>query len=290
MIAIPLFALLLIGAPQDFPASTSTPTSPETVKTAPRFTPEQQQQIKQKEEQFRLSREPEIKEAERLNELAANLHSKADARKLVDAVAELLTRHRHLFWAGQRYRHRVAHVEFAAASDPAGLIPEERIVEVWNEYVRDIDAPEEALITVAELHNFRMLDFRNSQREWEREMSRSIWSMPNIYALDSTGGLAEGCRALESLKIINNLHEQFFRVHVARQRVESATPNSNGAQKKAATTVIGRGRLVASPQLRAPAYADPIRPAVARYQQEHGQHEYDQLVRLLFDELLPPGQ
>ena len=289
MIAIPLFALLLIGAPQDSPASTSTPTPPEAVKTAPRFTPEQEQQIKQKEEQFRLSREPDIQEAERLNELAANIHAETDARKLVDAVAEQITHHRHLFWAGQKYRHRVAHAEFAAVSDSA-LIPEERIAEVWNEYVREIDAPEEALISVAELHNFRVQELHVSQHNWELEMSRSIWSMPNIYAVDSTGGLAEGCRALESLKIINNLHDQFSRVHFARQRAERETSNAEAAQKKLAAPAIGRGRVVASTHLRATAYVDPIRPAVARYLQEQGQHEYDQLVRLLFDELLPPGQ
>src|ERR1700733_5488921 len=289
MIAIPLFALLLIGTSQDSPALTSTPTPPETVKTAPRFTPEQEQQIKQKKEKFRLSREPEIKEAERLNELAANLRSEADARKLVDAVAEQLTHHRHLFWAGQKYRHRVAHAEFAAVSDSA-LIPEERIAEVWNEYVREIDAPDEALITVAELHNFRAMDLRSSLHNWDRDMTRSLWSMPNIYAVDSTGGLAEGCRALESLKTINNLHEQFARVHAARHRVQGYVSDGDGAQKKSAATVIGRGRLVASTPVHAPAYADPIRPAVARYLQEHGQHEYDQLVGLLFDELLPPGQ
>jgi hypothetical protein len=290
MIAIPLFALLLIGAPQGSPASTSTPTPPATVKTAPRLTPDQEQQVQQKIEQARLSREPEIKEAARLNELAANLHSEADARKLVDAVAEQLTHHRHLFWAGQKYRHRVAHAEFSAVSDPAGLIPEERIVEVWNEYVREIDAPEEALITLAEFHSFRTLDFQFSQRNWNLDRPRSLWSMPKIYAVDSTGGLAEGCRALEALKIINNLHEQFSRVHFARQRVEGGTSNGEVAQKKLAAPAIGRGRLVTSSHLRAPAYADPIRPALARYQQEHGEHEYHQLVRLLFDELLPPGQ
>jgi hypothetical protein len=184
----------------------------------------------------------------------------------------------------------VARAEFAAVSDPAELIPEERIAEVWNEYVREIEAPEEALVTVAELHNFRALDFHFSQHNWQLGRTRSIWSMPNIYAVDSTGALAEGCRALEALKIINNLHDQFSRVHFARQRVEGATSNGEAAQKKLAAPVIGRGRMVASTHLQTPAYADPIRPAVSRYQQGHGQHEYDQLVRLLFDELLPPGQ
>ena len=35
------------------------------------------------------------------------------------------------------------------------------------------------------------------------------------------------------------------------------------------------------------AVPDPVNPAARRYQQEHGGHEYDQLVRRLFDELFP---
>jgi len=297
MIAIPLLALVLAGAPQDSPASTSAPTLPGAVKSAPRFTPEQEQRMKQKEEQFRLSREPARKEAIRINDLAANVHSEADARKLVNAVAEELTHHKHLFWAGQKYRHRVAHAEFEAVSDSAGLIAEDRIVAVWNDYVREIDAPEEALITVAELHNFRALDFHFSQHNWERDMTQSLWSMPNIYAVDSSGGLAEGCRALEALKIVNNLHEQFFRLHFARQQVGSGTANfrlgqndvepSTVGPKNLAAPAITRGKLAASSQVHVQRYQDPIRPAVSRYRQEHGEQEYDQLVRRLFDELFP---
>jgi hypothetical protein len=317
MFAIPLLALVLVGAPQDPPVSTSAPTPPDAVKTAPRFSPEQEQQIKQKEEQIRLSREPERQEAVRINELAANIHSQADARKLVDAVAKQLIHQRHLFWAGQKYRHRVAHAEFAAVTDPAGLIAEDRIVALWNDYVREIKAPEEALITAAELHNFRTLDFHFSQRNWEREMSQSLWSMPNIYAVDSSGSLAEGCRALEALKLVNNLHEQFFRLHFARQQLRATTSEPGVGPKKLAAPAITRGRMAtaevatldtATPRIgisritgtttaaattagtlqgHIQRYQDPIRPAVARYQQEHGEQEYNELVRRLFDELFP---
>ena len=306
MFAIPLLALMLVGAPQESPASTSAPTPPVAVKTAPRLTPEQQEQIKQKEEQFRLSREPERKEAVRINDLAANIHSEADARKLVNAVAEVLTHHRHLFWAAQKFRHRVARAEYAAVSDPSGLIAEDRIVGVWNDYVREIDAPEEALITVAELHNFRALDFHFSQHNWERETTQSLWSIPNIYAVDSSGSLAERCRALEALKLVNNLHEQFFRLHFARQQSTATTSEPGMEPKKLAAPAIRRGRIATSGiattgiatrtatgniastnATHIQRYQDPIRPAVARYQQEHGQQEYDQLVRRLFDELYP---
>ncbi|HVM93668.1 MAG TPA: hypothetical protein VMT67_12690 [Terriglobales bacterium] len=294
MIAIPLLALVLVGAPQD--SSTPPPTTKESTTgatTAPRWTPEQEKQIKQKEEQIRLSRAPARQEAVRINDLAANIHSEADARQLVNAVAEELTHHKHLFWSAQRFRHRVARAEFDAVTEGA-LVPEDRVVGVWNEYVREIEAPEETVITAEELHHFRVVDFQMSQRNWQRELTQSIWSMPNVYAADSAGSLADGCRALESLKLINNLHEQFSRVHFARVAVQNETATA-GVQKRPEGMLRGptmaRGRL-ASGTTAAPAghfhpYEDPIRPAVRRYVQEHGQQAYDQLVRRLFDELFP---
>ena len=85
MIAIPLLAALLIGAPQDS-STVTTPTPPPATSTMvrPQLTPEQQAQVKQKMEQFRASHEPIRKEAIRINDLAGNIQSEADARKLVD--------------------------------------------------------------------------------------------------------------------------------------------------------------------------------------------------------------
>ncbi|HTR24893.1 MAG TPA: hypothetical protein VMI10_13015 [Terriglobales bacterium] len=295
MIAIPLLALALFGAPQDSTA-TATPKEPTTnAVTAPRLAPEQQQQIKHKEEQVLLSRESAREEAVRINDLAANIHAEADARKLINEVAEQLTHHKHLFWAARKFRHRVARAEFGAVTDGA-LVSEDRIVGIWNEYVREIEAPEETVISAEELHKFRAADFQMSQRNWQREMTQSIWSVPNIYATDSTGTLADGCRALESLKLINNIHQQFSRVHLARVPVQNERTVA-GVQKGPATTLrgptIARGRLMsgttaAPAAARSRVYEDPIRPAVRRYVQEHGQQAYDQLVRRLFDELFPP--
>lgn len=287
MIAIPLLAALLLGTPQD-PADTAVPAPPPAVIRAPiQFTPEQEEQIRQKKEQFRISREPQRKEAVRIDDLAANIHSEADARKLVDAVAEQLTHHKHLFWAADRYRHRVAHAEFLAASGPSELIPQQRIVDVWNEYAREIDAPEEALITLTELQSFRAADLHFSQHNWQLDLTQSIWSAPNIYALDAGGNPADGCRALETLKIIHNMHDQFFRVQLARGQVkrEGALPDALKQPPAEASPVkvgVFKGGF-----LRANTTPDPVRAAAYRYQQEHGTRAYDQLVRRLFDELFP---
>jgi len=287
VIAIPLLAALLIGSPQDLPAPPVTDNGAQPLAAPPqrKLTPEQEEQIKQKMEQFKAQHEPVRKEAIRINELAANIHSEADARKLVDAVADQLTHHKHLLWAAQKYRHRVAHAEYEAVSDPSGLISEQRIVDVWNEYVREIDAPEEALITVAELHSLRKGDFLITSRySWKRDLSQSVWTMPNIYAVDANGEIANGCRALETLKIIHGMHENFASVRFARIRVQKGIAVPSPSQLPADST---HGRLVTSSHVSTVSFENPVRPAAYRYQQEHGWRAYDQLVRRLFDELLP---
>ena len=287
MIAIPLLAALLMGAPQDLPALAAADNAALPMVAPPqrKLTPEQEEQIKQKMEQFKAQHEPVRKEAIRINELAANIHSEADARKLVDAVADQLTHHKHLLWAAQKYRHRVAHAEYEAVSDPSGLIPEQRIVDVWNEYVREIDAPEEALITVAELHSLRQGNFLAVTRvSWKRDVSQSIWTMPNIYAVDTNGEIADGCRALEALKMIHEMHENFASVRFARIRVQKGIAVPSPSQPPADSA---QARLVASSHVSTVSFENPVRPAAYRYQQEHGWRAYDQLVRRLFDELLP---
>jgi hypothetical protein len=292
MIAIPLVALLLIGAPQDAPASASTPTPPEAVKTAPRFTPEQEEQIKQKQEQIRLSREPQRKEKEavRLNELAGNIHSEADARALVDAIAEQLTHHEYLLWAAHSIRRRVAHAEYEAVSDPSHLISEDRLVSLWNEYARELGAPQEALITVAEFHNMRGAQYIGAIRIGQKQGPQSIWTMPNIFALNSEGQLAEGCRALEAIKLLYLIDQSFANVIFARERIEKGIPLPAITKQPVSSQPPRQARLTTADLGTTASFRDPIRPAAYRYQQDRGQHEYDKLVRRLFEELLPPGQ
>ena len=48
------------------------------------------------------------------------------------------------------------------------LVPEHRIVDVWNQYVREIGAPDEAIVTAAEIHNMRDGSFTGAQLMWAR--------------------------------------------------------------------------------------------------------------------------
>jgi hypothetical protein len=216
MIAIPLLAVLLWAAPQESEAKpTTTPdTSPKLVIGRARIiSPKEIAKAQAKAESAR-------EEAAQINDRAGSIHSEEDARKVVDEVAEVLTNHRHLMWAARSYRRRVAHAEFEAVSGSSGLIPEQRIVDVWNQYVGGINAPEEALVTVAELHNLRDATYTSVSRYlWPKELYRTIWAMPNIYALDGAGRVAEGCRALEALKLIHDMHDSFMSVRIARTRV-----------------------------------------------------------------------
>lgn len=164
MIVIPLLVALFLGPPPQ-----SDPTQ-----QPYKLTPEQMEQARQKYEPTRLS-------VVHVNDLAGNIHSEADARVLVDAVAERLTGNQHQSWTTRSIRHRVAHAEFEAVSDPLRLIPEQRVVDVWNEYVRELDAPAEALITVAELHNLRDAMYTSSQAMWKRDgLSQTFWTVPDV--------------------------------------------------------------------------------------------------------------
>jgi hypothetical protein len=111
MIAIPLVAVLLLGSPQQADVS------------QPHWTPEQLEQIKQKEEQFRQQYEPTRQRAIHINDLAGNIHSEADARAFVDAIAEELTGHRHMSWTTRSIRRRVAHAEYEAVSTRLARFP-----------------------------------------------------------------------------------------------------------------------------------------------------------------------
>src|SRR5690242_11211763 len=185
MYVIGLIAMLLIGSAQQGSRS-----------------PEDLARMKQEAEA--LSRKYE-QQAIRLNEMAGNIRTEADANALVDAIAEMFAKELPPAWATADIRRRVAHVEFESATNVASLIPEQRVVDVWNKYVHEIGASDEALVTVAEIHNLRDANFASGQEMWMKGFNRSIWTMPNIYALGSDGKVAPGCRALEALRVLHDL-------------------------------------------------------------------------------------
>jgi hypothetical protein len=221
--------------------------------------------------------------ASQINDLAGRIHSEADAVAYVDKIAEFFADTLPSVWVTRSVREQLAHAEFDAVSNPSRLIPEQRIGDVWNRYVREIGASEEPLVTAAEIHNLRDADFAISQLWWSRT-NRTIWTMPNLYAVDSNGKVAEGCRAVETLRVLYDLDKFFDNLRSARERVRKGILLSdeigkslNGPAAKQKTTA----------RLEAHVDTNPLRPAEYRYMQEHGPYILSGVMEKLFDELFP---
>jgi len=235
-------------------------------------------------ERDRQARERHNQAAIEINELAGRIRSEADASAIVDKIAEILADTLPPAWSTQGIRQRIAHAEYEAASNPSRLIPEQRIVDVWNSYVREIGATDEAIITVAELHNLRDAEFASSQYAWSGSRSHSIWRVPAIYALGSDGKVAEGCRAVETLRVLYDLDRIFDNLRGTRDRVRRGILISDEIRKlqenpppKQKTTA----------RLEVHVDNNPVRLAEYRYVQQHGPYIFGAVVEKLFDELLP---
>jgi hypothetical protein len=169
----------------------------------------------------------------RINNLAGEIHSEADASAFVSEIAGLFARELPPAWASSGIRQRVAHAEYEAIREPAKLISEQRVVDVWNQYVREIGAPDEAIVSAAEIHNMRDASFTVAQLMWARG-NQTTWTMPNVYALGSDGKVADGCRALDALRVIHDLDDLFQNLRGARDRLRRGIVPSEEIKKRVA--------------------------------------------------------
>src|SRR5579884_562072 len=140
-------------------------------------------------------------ESIRLNDLAGHIKTESDADALVNSVAEMFADSLPPAWATRDLRHRLAKMEWETSTDPAKLIPEQRLANLWNEYVAAIDAGPEAMVSVPELHSLRDGQYSSAKLMWSRGWNQSVWTMPNVFAVGADGKVAAGCRALEALRI-----------------------------------------------------------------------------------------
>ena len=221
--------------------------------------------------------------ANRINELVGRIQSEADASTVVSEIAGLFAKELPPAWASGSVRQRVAHTEYRSVRNSATLVPEQRIVDVWNQYVKEIGAPDEAIVSVAEIHNMRDGSFAVAQLMWARG-NQTIWTMPNVFALGPDGKVADGCRALDAIRVIHDLDSLFQNLRGARYRLQKGVVPSEEIRKR-----VGNPNAQPHGTVRLEAHADtnPIRPAEQRYVQEHGSLAYDQLLARLFDELFP---
>jgi len=219
----------------------------------------------------------------RINESAGRIHSEADASAFVSEIAGLFAKELPPAWASSGIRRRVAHAEYETVGNPAKLIPEQHIVDVWNQYVKEIGAPDEAIVSVAEIHNMRDGSYTVAQLMWARG-NQTIWTMPKVNALGPDGKVADGCRAIETLRVIHDLDGLFQNLRGARDLLQRGIVPSEEIKK-------GLGEPNPQPhgtaRLEAHEDTNPIRPAERRYVQEHGREAYSQLTARLFDDLFP---
>ena len=235
-----------------------------------------------------LEHERHRQAAIQLNELAGRIHSEADALAFVEGIADIFADYLPPAWAGPSIRQRVAHAEYEAISDPSRLIPEQRIADVWNEYVREIGAPEEAVVNAAEIHSMRDADYAIGQAMWTRGMNEAIWTMPNIYATGPDGKISDACRAIEALRVIHDLDVMFDNLRGARDRLRKGIVASDEIKehlKNADPNQKTGFRVLVRAELRES--TNPLRPAEYRYMREHGLDNFNQLLERLFVELFP---
>jgi hypothetical protein len=226
-------------------------------------------------------------ESIRVNELAAHISSEPDARAYVDAVADMFADSLPPSWATRGIRERIAHSEYETVSHPLRQIPEQRIADVWNKYVREIGASEEALVTAAEIHSMRDATFAVAEVMWSRGTNQTAWTMPNIFAVGTDGRVAEGCRAVEALRVIHDLDQLFDNLRGARERLRQGIVASNAIKKSLENT---KANQKTTARLTAWVDANPLRSAEYRYVHEHGADHLNQVVEMLFEELFPANQ
>ncbi len=219
----------------------------------------------------------------RINELAGQIRSEVDASAVVEEIANLFGKELPPAWVSTSIRQRIAYAEYQTVHTSANLIPEQRVVDVWNQYVKEIGAPDEAMVSVTEIHNMRDASFSSAQWMWARGM-QTIWTMPNVYALGPDGEVADGCQALEALRVIHDLDGLFQNLLSARDRLRKGIVPSAEFKKRTANP-NSQPHSVA--RLEAHTGPNPIRVAEQRYVQENGAAAHEQLLLLLFDELFP---
>jgi hypothetical protein len=227
-------------------------------------------------EERRIMRE----HATAINDVAGRIHSLDDARQLVDLVAAEFSNELPPMWATQSIRSRIALAEFNSAVAPGSLIREQLIADVWNDFVKKIGAPQETMLTAADVHYLRDAQYVSARFFWARE--QDVWTIPGIFAVGPDGKIAQGSRALEAIRLLwllGNNEDDFPGLHAASQKgvlfsdliKQEAKSGSGQAQS---------GFVVA----RITSY--PVQQAAFRYQRDHGARALNRAIEDLLKSLI----
>ncbi len=204
-----------------------------------------------------------------INELAGHITSPEDARQLVNMIAEMFADDLPPKWSTRGVRKRIAQAEYETSTDPAKLIPEEQVADAWNRFITEIGAGEESRVSGKEIHYLRDGSYTTARLLWSREIAQSIWVMPAIYASEPDSKIADGCRAIEAIRILDDLSYRPENLQWARDRARSGVLFSDtiGPEQKQPS---GTGRSYGRVTVHA-APPNPVVIAGTRYVQERGE-------------------
>jgi hypothetical protein len=169
-------------------------------------------------------------ETVRLNELATNIRTVADARRFIDAIEELFGDDIPPAWTTESFRSRLAQAEYLTFTDPHKRIPEQQLAAVWNTFLRTVGASDNLQVTAADIHNVRANHFTRGRAMWDRGY-RNFWLLPSIFATQSDGTLAPGCRLVESFRILYDLDRFPDNLRRIRESVSKITSSPNLAKQ-----------------------------------------------------------
>ncbi len=186
-----------------------------TAQTPPGIDPKRWEELTREAEQMR---EEHRRLAVRVNELAGKIRSEADARDFVDETAKVFLSGLP-YWFSRSERRRVARAEFLSVSE-GRYISEERIATVFNRLMDDIGAGAELRVTASEVHTVRAAQILMTRTMWQHPGMQNIWQTPNVHSVTPQGGVAPGCRAVESLKMLYVLLELPSNLGYAREIIK----------------------------------------------------------------------
>ena len=116
--------------------------------------------------------------------------------------------------------------------------------------------------------------------------------MPNIYAVGPNGEVADGCRAVETLRVLADITNLFENLRAARNRVQKGIVVSDQFRRPQEKRASGQIFAPASSQdhfeIKAGlAPENPVQTAAIRYVREHGMISFSQRVEELLTDLFP---
>jgi hypothetical protein len=217
-----------------------------------------------------------------INDLAGQIQSLDDARKLVDLVAAEFSHELPPRWATRSIRNRIARAEYEADYEPGSLIPEQHVADAWNDFLEKIGAPQESYVTAAEIHTLRDSYYVTSQLSWARG-NQNIWTVPNIYAIGQDGKVANGCRALEALNILWELGNQPEALPGAREMTRKGEFVSDIYKNPSKPPAPGseRASFVAGRMMP----PNPVQQAAIHYMHDHGVRALNSAIESLLKDL-----